>query len=95
MVVYMTTCRWKVYIGKTMREMRRQVGEHLGYFRHKRDTPVGYHIWECQNGDPKNFTFMAIDRVQPTARKGDLNKILLQRETFWIYKRFRRSSPLD
>lgn len=63
----------------------RLVGEHLGDIRHQRDTAIARHIWACQQGNPVALGFMAIDKVVPSARGGDLDRIPLQREAFWIY----------
>lgn len=67
---------------KTTRQLRRRVGEHLGDVCHQRDTAVACHVWTCQKGDPKCLKFIAIDKVVPNIRKGDINKSLLQKETF-------------
>lgn len=50
----------------------------MGY---QRDTVVAHHVWSEHKGDPKCLNFMAIDRVAPDIRRGDVNKSLLQKET--------------
>lgn len=85
-VIYKATCKCgKEYIGKTIWEFRRRVGEHLGDIRHERDTPLARHLLTCQNGSTTDLKFIAIDHVWSTVRRGNTQKVLLQRETYWIH----------
>lgn len=85
-VIYKATCICgKEYIGKTIREFRRRVGEHLGDIRHERDTPLARHLWACQNGSSTDLKIMVIDHVRSTVRRSNFQKLLLQRETSWIH----------
>ncbi|XP_075208170.1 uncharacterized protein LOC142313072 [Anomaloglossus baeobatrachus] len=46
-VIYLITCNCPLnYIGKTKREFRKRIGEHLGDIRNARDTPVSRHVRE-------------------------------------------------
>lgn len=53
------------YIGKTICQFRRWVGEHLGDLRHERDTPLARHIRSCQNGVTTDWKFLDTDRLPP------------------------------
>lgn len=72
-------------VGWSIKGALEYIGKHLGDICHRRDTAVARHMWTCQNGDFKGLKFMDIDRIFPTARRDDLDRLLLQRETFWIY----------
>lgn len=44
-LVYMCTCPCpKNYVGKTTRQLRRRIGEHLGNIRRGDDTPLATHM---------------------------------------------------
>lgn len=85
-VVYKADCKCgKEYVGITIHEFRRCVGEHYGDICHKRDTPLSRHMWSCQNGNISDLKFMAIDHIRPNICRGNRHKTLLQKETFWIF----------
>ncbi|OCT94582.1 hypothetical protein XELAEV_18012259mg [Xenopus laevis] len=85
-VVYLMQCACgKVYVGKTLREFRRRILEHVGDVKHKRNTSVAVHINECHNGNIKVMQFFAVEQLKQTSRIGDVNKKLLQAEARWIY----------
>lgn len=53
-VVYRARCSCNLeYVGKTTRQFRRRVGEHLGDIRHRRDTAIARHVHSEHGGDPK------------------------------------------
>lgn len=86
LVIYRAKCLCGIeYVGKTTRQLRRRVGDHLGDIRHQRDTSIARHVWTNHKGDPNCIKFMAIDKIQPGPRRGDLDKALLQKESFWIF----------
>ncbi|CAJ0923823.1 unnamed protein product [Ranitomeya imitator] len=61
-VVYMASCPCpKDYIGKTIREFRRRVGEHLGDIRHNRDTALARHMRSQHPDKPTDVTFTVIE----------------------------------
>lgn len=72
-------------MGKTLREFRRRVGEHLGDIRHNRDTPIARHVWIEHGGNPKCLQFKGSDTIRPSPRGGDIDRLILQRESFWIF----------
>ncbi|OCT61211.1 hypothetical protein XELAEV_18047235mg [Xenopus laevis] len=85
-VVYLMQCACgKVYVGKTLREFRRRILEHVGDVKHKRNTSIAVHINECHNGNIKVMQFSAVEQLKQTSRIGDVNKKLLQAEARWIY----------
>ncbi|CAJ0967291.1 unnamed protein product [Ranitomeya imitator] len=55
------------YVGKTKREFRRRVGEHMGDIRHKRDTPLAKHMHTHHSDDPTGvrFTILEVVKVNP------------------------------
>ncbi|XP_073422111.1 uncharacterized protein [Dendrobates tinctorius] len=86
-VIYMATCSCpKNYIGKTRREFRRRVGEHLGDIRHKRETPLAKHMWMYHNGDLGDIKFCAVEVVHVNPRGGNVDKVMLRRECEWIFR---------
>lgn len=86
-VIYKAHCSCgKDYVGKTTRELRGRVGEHLGDIRHQRDTAISRHKWTHHQGNIEHLYFQGIELVRPSVRKGDLNRIILQKECFWIFK---------
>lgn len=92
-VVYLCKCTCPYdYIGKTKRELRRRICEHIGEIRHRRDTPIARHVWENHGGDPKCLSFCAIERTRQSPRRGEWDKYILQKETQWIH-RMRSVSP--
>ncbi|CAN2390837.1 hypothetical protein PRIEUP_LOCUS874, partial [Pristimantis euphronides] len=85
-VIYRITCICnREYIGKTKREFRRRIGEHLGDVRNSRNTPVARHVREQHGGNQNVLKFLALELVEPPSRGGDWNNKLLRRELFWIY----------
>lgn len=86
-VIYRAQCNCGLsYIGKTTQEFRRRVGEHLGEILNQRDTPIARHTWSHHNGDTQQIKFMGIDHIILTNREGDIDRLILQRETWWIFK---------
>ncbi|OCT55633.1 hypothetical protein XELAEV_18000345mg [Xenopus laevis] len=83
-VVYLMQCGI-VYVGKTLREFRRRILEHVGDVKHKRNTSIAVHINEHHNGNIKAMQFSAVEQLKQTSRIGDVNKKLLQAEARWIY----------
>ncbi|OCT59808.1 hypothetical protein XELAEV_18000681mg [Xenopus laevis] len=73
------------YVGKTIREFRRRIMEHIGDGRHKRNTSVANHINTMHAGKTEMMHFFGIKKVLNTPRVGDLNRQILQKEAEWIY----------
>ncbi|XP_056404927.1 uncharacterized protein LOC130296905 [Hyla sarda] len=86
-VVYLCRCTCPLgYVGKTSREIRRRVGEHLGDIRHRHDTSIAKHVWEQHNGDPKVLTFQVIEVIRSSIRRGDTDRKILRKEAEWIFR---------
>ncbi|OCU02294.1 hypothetical protein XELAEV_18008056mg [Xenopus laevis] len=84
-VIYVMKCQCETkYVGKTQREFRRRILEHVGDVRHKRNTSVANHINELHNGYTEVMKFTAIEHIKSTTRIGDIDKKLLQSEAKWI-----------
>ncbi|OCT98775.1 hypothetical protein XELAEV_18011009mg [Xenopus laevis] len=85
-VIYVMECVCgKRYVGKTKREFRRHILEHVGDVRNKRNTSVANHVNTHHNGDNGVMKFTAVEHIKSTTRIGDLDNKLLQREAEWIY----------
>ncbi|CAJ0936595.1 unnamed protein product [Ranitomeya imitator] len=81
-VIYRAICDCDlIYVGKTIRELRRRVGEHLRDIVKKRETPLARHINSVHGGDTSTVKFMGIEKVTKPTRGGDWDKIILQHET--------------
>ncbi|XP_056407822.1 uncharacterized protein LOC130303807 [Hyla sarda] len=86
-VIYLATCPCPLcYVGKTMREVRRRILEHMSDIRHKREKPLSLHMLRHHADTPFNLDFQVIEVLKPDIRGGDLDKRLLQAETRWIYR---------
>ncbi|OCT56601.1 hypothetical protein XELAEV_18004634mg [Xenopus laevis] len=91
-IVYIMQCICgKHYVGKTLREFRRRIQEHVGDVKHKRNTSVAVHINEYHNGNTSAMKFMVVEQLNQTSRVGEVNKKLLQTEARWIYAMNSRS----
>ncbi|OCT94811.1 hypothetical protein XELAEV_18012501mg [Xenopus laevis] len=75
----------KLYVGKTRREFRRRILEHVGDVRNKHNTSVADHINEFHDGNVNIMKFFAVEHFQLTTRVGDIEKKLLHCEAKWIY----------
>ncbi|OCT98066.1 hypothetical protein XELAEV_18010294mg [Xenopus laevis] len=85
-IIYVMECICgKRYVGKTKREFKRRIMEHVGDVRNKRNTSIANHINEHHFGDCSIMKFIAVDHIKPTTRIGDIDRKLLQREAEWIY----------
>lgn len=73
------------YIGKTLRELRRRIGEHLRDIRLKYDKPIARHMWQSHPNNTLVIRFMGIDLVKRPERRGNWDILILQRETEWIF----------
>ncbi|OCT76067.1 hypothetical protein XELAEV_18031256mg [Xenopus laevis] len=85
-VIYVMQCACGIeYVGKTIREFRRRIMEHVGDVRHKRNTSIANHINICHNGNTNMMHCIGVEQVLSTTRIGDLDRKLLQKEAEWIY----------
>lgn len=86
-VVYIGICGCPlVYVGKTLRELHRHVLEHIGDILHSRDTAIARHMRSRHSKDPFGIKFCGIKLIRPNVRRGDLDRLLLQKEAGWIYR---------
>lgn len=92
-VIYVGICSCpKLYVGKTFRELRKRVLEHIGTITRNVDTPLARHIRDFHRSNTQAIKFFGIEKVQLGTRKGDIDKVLLRKECQWIY-RLRTKSP--
>lgn len=75
-----------VYVGKTIREFRRRILEHIGDIEHQRETPLASHMRIHHSSNPLALKFWALEIVSLGERKGNLDRLLLQKEAGWIYR---------
>ncbi|KAJ0069779.1 hypothetical protein NL108_014342 [Boleophthalmus pectinirostris] len=74
-----------VYSGKTTRKLKQRISEHKSSIRRNdRDYPVAVHFND-QRHDICSLRFCGIEHVPPPPRGGDHDRILKQREAFWIH----------
>lgn len=76
----------KIYIGKSLGQLKWQISEHKFSIRCQNITsPVARHFNELGH-DIKQLECIGIEEVLGSSREGNINKELLKREAFWIYK---------
>lgn len=71
------------YVGKTKRELRMRIGEHIR--SDDPQYPISRHT-NTHGRDPDSVKFIVLDRVHPGPRGGDWDRQILQLESRWIYK---------
>lgn len=77
-LVYMYQCPCPLdYVGKTRRELRKRIGEHLGDIRHPRDTPIARHVWDTHN---KDSSCLQLEKICPSSRRGQWDNYILKKE---------------
>ncbi len=73
------------YVGKTKRELKPRISEHkCSICNHDSKSPVARHF-NNYNHTTADLGYMGIEAVKMSPRGGDRDKILLQRECFWIH----------
>lgn len=73
------------YIGKTKQECHKRAYRHiLSMKKSNSDLPLGRHVRDAHASKISQIKFLILDRLHPSARGGDWNRILLQREIRWI-----------
>lgn len=86
-VIYMAQCTCpKIYVGKTIQQLRRRISNHISTINTSKDTPLSRHIRHIHGGDIKTLNFWGICKMTMGPRRGDLNKRLLQEEARWIFR---------
>lgn len=72
------------YVGKTIREFRQQIGDHLYYSTNGKLTTIGHHIGLHHKFDPHVVKLLVLEVVPQSLRGGDWDMAILQLETVWI-----------
>ena len=73
------------YVGKTKRELKIRISEHKSNIRNKDEkSPVTRHF-NAVGHKICDLRFQGIELVKPLKRGGDREKLLLQREAWWIH----------
>lgn len=85
-VVYLLTCQCQqLYVGKTKLKFHLRASRHITSMKKANpDLPLGRHVANKHHGIFPGIDFLILDRIHPSPRGGDWNKVLLQRETRWI-----------
>lgn len=85
-VIYILRCPCGlVYVGKTTRKLKQRISEHKSSIRRNdRDYPVAIHFNDNHH-DVCSLRFYGIEYVPPPPRGGDHDRLLKQREAFWIH----------
>lgn len=85
-VVYCIRCPCGLaYIGKTSRELRTRISEHRSKIRAGDErSPVAAHFKQAGH-NVSALRYHGVERVERKRRGGDLEKRLLQQETYWIF----------
>ena len=86
-VIYIIRCQCGLtYVGKTSRELRTRISEHRSRIRNGDErSPVAAHF-KAAGHNLNTFRYLGVEKVERSRRGGDIEKKLLQRETYWIYK---------
>ncbi|OCT59779.1 hypothetical protein XELAEV_18000651mg, partial [Xenopus laevis] len=90
-VLYSLKCPCgKLYVGKTIRAVNTRIKEHKGSIRNFKpgtytDTTVARHFFEEQH-NVSQLKWKVLEVVKRPPRGGDWEKLLLQKEAYWINK---------
>uniref|UniRef100_A0A1B8Y0Y5 Helix-turn-helix domain-containing protein n=1 Tax=Xenopus tropicalis TaxID=8364 RepID=A0A1B8Y0Y5_XENTR len=86
-VIYVGMCSCPMlYVGKTFRELRKRVLEHIGTIINNKETPIARHIRDFHRSDVTAISFFGIEKVKLGQRKGNIDNLLLKKECEWIYR---------
>lgn len=80
------------YMIQVPMELRRRILEHIGDISHQRDNSLAKHMTTVHAHEPYAVSFWVIEVVKMGERRGDLDRLLLQKETGWIF-RLKSSAP--
>lgn len=85
-VIYLMTCRCGAfYVGKTARQLRQRINDHLYYSGNgKMLTPISRHLDFYHRFDTTSVSFTALAVVPKNPRGDEWGKFILQKETLWI-----------
>lgn len=85
-VVYLMTCTCGVfYVGKTARQLRQRINDHVYYSGNgKMLTPVSRHLDLHHRFDTSSISFTVLAVVPKNPRGGEWDRLILQKESLWI-----------
>ncbi len=85
-VIYLLKCPCGLgYVGKTNRALKTRIAEHRCSIRNQDPkSPVAMHFLQAKHS-VASLTYQGIEHVKHPRRGGDTNRLLLQRESFWIF----------
>ncbi|XP_035254901.1 uncharacterized protein LOC118217183, partial [Anguilla anguilla] len=86
-VIYLLRCPCGLaYIGKTIRSLKTSISEHRSNIR-TRDvrSPVAAHFMQV-NHNVSSLQYIGMEKVRVPRRGGNINRLLLQTECYWIYR---------
>lgn len=82
-VIYLMVCACNAfYVGKTIRELRQRMLDHLYYLSSGKFTTVGRYIGLHHRFQPE--VVMVLEVVPEDLRGGDWDQLILRWETTWI-----------
>lgn len=73
-------------MGKTKRQLRIRINEHLKNIKLKEETPVAQHFLQFHEGKSSGLGFKGFFVFNLSARRGDFDTVLLKKEKSWIFK---------
>lgn len=87
-VVYRLSCKCGYfYVSRTKRRLKDRVSEHKNAIRKANlDYPIAKHFQNVHNSNPEGLMVEGLEMIKKSIRGGDRLKLLLQRETFYIYE---------
>lgn len=88
-LIYMITCPCpKIYIGKTKRQLKVRIGEHLREINDKTkipEKPLAKHFAQYYGGSSWAMKVKGIYILKLPPRRGNFDLILQKKEKWWIY----------
>ena len=85
-VVYLLKCPCNLfYVGKTKRALKTRIGQHKCSIRRQDSKSSVARHFNAHNHSDESLRYMGIEVVSTPSRSGDREKLLLQRECFWIH----------
>lgn len=93
-VVYCIQCPCsKIYVGQTSQELRKRIQKHLSTIsladrdnrQKKKLTSLAEHFLTKHRGRPSGMQVFGLEKVPPWIRGGDPTRLLLQKESRWIF----------
>lgn len=89
-IIYMITCPCpKIYIGKTKRQLRVCIGEHLREINDKTKIPLkplAKHFAQFHGGVSRAMVVKGIYALNLPSRRSNFDRIHLQKEKWWVYR---------